>query len=85
VFKITKSGYDYMQSLKITKCEALVVEAAVSFPYNSTKDIQRRLSLSQQGVKFHLTKIYKKMRVSGKSGLVLQMTPHLVRVWDEIK
>jgi DNA-binding CsgD family transcriptional regulator len=84
VFKVTKDGEDYLKAMRLTKREREVVESMVSHAFNGNKDLARRLFISEKGVKFHLTNIYKKLKC-GRGGVILNMTPYLMRVPVEIK
>lgn len=56
------------------------------------KDVAKRLFVTEKTVKFHLTSIYKKLRIKNRAQLVVWCIPHLTfeekndmpHAWDDV-
>lgn len=74
-FELKPSGKLILRKKGLTNREIEVADNLVDSVGN--EEIASRLGIETQSVKWHNTKIYKKMKVSGKYGFMLAMKEHI--------
>lgn len=72
--EITKSGYDYLKAMKFSKRQTEVIVNVLK--HDSNRDIGKAMFVHEKTVKWHLTRIYKRLNINSRYGLMRVMAPH---------
>ncbi len=73
MIKLTNQGRLKLFELGLSKTQVVVCEKM--FNHDSQQEVADSLFVGVKSVKFHLSKIYKKMDVSGVQGLLVKLFP----------